>query len=128
MRGFSHSLCNSRPESSGSSSGYGITEDANELPTQILKNGFDTNRYDTPRWPPTRVQSTPDNYDVLRPIHTNDPVSPCSSESSLVLSANGSRCSSNRSSFAPDYDVPRPRPVTPDKLKENKMTVSDNEA
>ena len=123
MRGF-HVPCSSRPESSGSSSSYGLTEDGNELHPSALGDSTEVNRYDTPRWPPTRIQNSLDNYDVPRPVHTIDPVSPCSSDSSLVLSANGSRCSSNRSSFAPDYDVPRPRPVTPEKLQENKLMVT----
>ena len=127
MRGFSQSQCNSRPESSGSSSGYGLAEDVNEWHAQMLGDGSDVNRYDTPRWPPTRVQNAADGYDEVRSMHTNDPGSPCSSDSSLVLSANGSRCSSNRSSFAPDYDVPKPRPVTPEKLREKKVMVSTME-
>lgn len=125
VRGCARLQCQSRPESSGSSSGYGITEDVIDFHStqRLAADVSEANRYDIPRWPPTRIQNAMDSYDVPRPMHAIEPVSPCSSDSSLMLSANDSRCSSNRSSFAPDYDVPRPRPVTPEKLLESKLMV-----
>lgn len=130
VRGFSTPLCDSRPESSGSgSSGYGISGESHDLHSHSVSTGYEGSRYDTPKWPPVRVHNNSESYDVPRPINSTGTVSPSSSVSSLALSATDSMPSSNRSSIAPDYDVPRStRPVTLlqlqlQKLQENETMV-----
>lgn len=87
------------------------------------------NRYDTPKLPPVRIRDNSESYDVPRPINSTGTLSPSSSISSLANSVTDSMSSSNRSSIAPDYDIPRPRPVSSlhlhlQKLQENQAMVS----
>lgn len=128
----SHNNSSSRPESSGSS-GYGCVE-SYEHPSKVHSVDATTaGRYDTPRWPPQRCRNNSDSYDVPRPVTNSSigSISPSSSISSLATSATDSVSSSNRSSIAPDYDVPRPSRPVPfvqlhlQKLEEGRTEVTE---
>ena len=79
--------------------------------------------YDVPKWPPVRIANQADSYDVPRPINSVGTLSPTSSVSSLAYTNSDSMSGSNRSSIAPDYDVPKCRPPCLDRQQENKLLV-----
>lgn len=119
VRSLDGSRCDSGPESSSGSSGYEVSGDSHDS----YANNSDSNRYDVPKWPPIRIANNADSYDVPRPINSVDTLSPSSSVSSLAYTNSDSMSGSNRSSIAPDYDVPRSRPLSFDRQQENRILV-----
>ncbi|XKL63815.1 hypothetical protein PGB90_006179 [Kerria lacca] len=109
----------SRPESSGSSSGYGVSGD--------VADNFEQSRYDIPKWPPIRISTNAESYDVPRPINPIGTLSPSSSVSSFSITDS---TGSNRSSIAPDCEMPKSRPLSflhlqLQKLQENEIMSYD---
>lgn len=102
----------SRPSSGGSLGGgdcYDIPRTPIPVASVPVAYGNDVlPSYDIPRSTPVPCADTVDSYDVPRPLGPSA-LTPSSSLSSLTTD---SMSGSNRSSLAPEYDVPRSRPPT----------------